>query len=270
MANGWQCYFKGVPKQITVGDSLNLFCDGDTPLKLKEPIKIEFLDESYNYSLVVLETLKKEDYFLALKTTPYKTGSFKQSFYITDGENKLQIDNLSFKVQSVLTKKLAKPYGPYGPFKLNPDLLYTVSFTLSILVLSVFSSMFIYRFIKRRSFIQAILKRPAHLKPSKSFVVSLRKEQKNLLQSAKHLETSFKLFLENCLFIPVIEKSNNQIMKSLKNYHPNLYKHEGLNIRQVLNELSAVNKEIDKKSYFELKQLCQKLVFLIEETKGAK
>ena len=270
MANAWQCFFKDAPKQITVGDTLNLFCDGETPLKLKSPIKIEFLDNSHDYSLVVLDTLKREDYFLALKTAPYRTGSFEQSFYITDGENKLQIDNLSFEVQSVLTQQSAQPYGPYGPFRLNPDLLYMIGFGLCVFVLVFLSFLFFYRFLKRKRFVQSVLKRPAHLNPSKFFVLGLRKEQKDLIQSVGYLGSLFKAFLEDCLFIPAVDKSNKQIIKNLKKYHPFIYKQEGANIRQILNELSTANKNLDKKSYFEIKKLCQKLVFLIEEIKGKK
>ena len=271
MAKAWQCYFKDSPKQITVGDSLKLLCGGEGPLELKEPIKIQFLDNRHDYSLVVLETLKKEDHFLALRTAPYRTGRFKHSFYITDGKNKLQIDNLSFEVQSVLTQKAVQPYGPYGPFRLNPDLLYIIVFSLSIFILAFFSSLAAYRFFKRKKFIQSVLNRQAHLKPSKFFVVNLRKEQKDLIQSVKHLDILFKTFLEDCLFIPAAGKSNKFIIKHLKKYHPLLYKKSAVNIHQVLNELSTVNKDsLDKKTYFELKKLCQKLVFLIEEARGAK
>ncbi|MCZ0932985.1 MAG: hypothetical protein OXJ52_07525 [Oligoflexia bacterium] len=271
MANNWQCYFKRAPNKITVGDSLNLLCDGDSKLDLTEPVKIEFLDKKQDYSLVVLKTLKREDYFLALQVTPYRTGRFEQSFYITDGKNKLQIDNLSFEVQSVLTKKEAMPYGPYGPFKLKPDLWYVFGIGLSLIVLTFFASLFAYRFFKRKKFAQSVLNRPSHLNPSKFFVVNLRKEQKDLIQSLKYLEHLFKIFLEDCLLIPAVNQSQGQIMKNLKKYHPSLYKREGANIRQVLNEFLAIDKgSLDRKTYFDLKKVCQKLVFLLDERKDVK
>ena len=185
MVNNWQCYFKNVPNPITVGDSLNLLCDGETPIRLKEPLRIGFLDKKYDHSLVVLETLKKEDHFLALKVASYRTGPFNHSFFITDGENQIQIDNLSFEVQSVLTKKEVKPYGPYGPFKLKPDLWYVLGFGLSLIVLAVFTVLFSYRFFKRNKFIQSVLNRKSYVKPSKFFAINLRKEQNNLSQSLK-------------------------------------------------------------------------------------
>ena len=271
MANNWQCYFKRVPDKITVGDSLSLLCDGETQLGLTEPVKIEFLDKKHDYSLVVLETLKKEDYFLALKVAPYRTGRFKQSFYITDGKKKLQIDNVSFEVQSVLTKQEAKPYGPFGPFKLKPDLWYAFGVGFSIIVLAFFTSLFIYRFFKRKKFVQSVLNRQSHLNPSKFFVINLRKEQKDLSQSTKYLERLFKTFLEDCLFIPAVNQSHRQIIKNLKKYHSSLYKKKGVNIRQILNEFLSVNtNNLDRKTYFELKKLCQKLVFLLDEKKGVK
>ena len=266
MANNWQCYFKNITKQITVGDSLNLLCDGETQQEFKAPIKIEFLDKKHDYSLVVLETLKNEDYFLSLKVTSYRTGTFQQSFYITDGVNKLQIDNLSFEVHSVLTQKEIKPYGPYGPFKLQPHLLYVFTFSLSVLVVAFFSFLFTYRFFKRKKFIQSVFNRKSHSNPSKFFSVSLRKEQKDLIQSINHLERLFKTFLEDCLFIPALNQSHKQIIKNLKQYHPSIYKKEGSKVFQILNEFLEVKKgQIDRKSYFELKKFCQRLVFVIEE-----
>ena len=271
MENNWQCYFKRAPNKITVGDFLNLLCDGPTQLELADPVKIEFLDKKQNYSLVVLETLKKEDYFLALKVAPYRTGRFKKSFHITDGKKKLQIDNLSFEVQSVLTKKATKPYGPFGPFKLQPDLLFVFGFGLSIIVLAFFVSLFIYRFFHRKKFAQSVLNRLSHSNPSKFFIVNLRKEQKDLSCSLKHLEHLFKTFLEDCLLIPAVNQSNKKIMKQLKKYHRRLYKKEGANIRQVLNEFLSVNtNQLDRKTYFKLKKLCQKLVFLLDKKKGVK
>ena len=272
MENNWQCYFKNIPSQITVGDSLNLLCDGETPLELKEPLRIGFLDKKYDYSLVILETLKKEDYFLALKVAPYRTGSFEQSFYITDGKSKLKIDNLSFEVQSVLTKQQpAKAYGPFGPFKLNPNLLYAFGFGLSLIVLAFLTSLFAYRIFKRKKFIQSVLNKPSHFNPSKFFAVNLRKEQKSLRQSVSYLEHLFKTFLEDCLLIPAVNQSHQQIIKNLKKYHSSLYKEKGASLREILNEFTEVKKDnLDKKTYFELKKLCQKLVFSLDEGKGAK
>ena len=216
MANNWQCYFKKVPDKITVGDSLILLCDGDSKLNLTEPVQIEFLDGKQNYSLVVLKTIQKEDYFLALQTAPYRTGPFEQSFYITDGRNKIQIDNLTFEVQSVLTKQELMPYGPFGPFKLKPDLGYVFGIGLSIIVLAFFASLFVYRFFKRKKFARSVLNRSSHLNPSKFFVVNLRKEQKDLIQSVQYLEHLFKTFLEDCLLIPAVNQSNGRIIKNLK------------------------------------------------------
>ena len=146
MENNWQCYFKKIPDKITVGEPLNLFCEGDTKLELESPVKIEFLDRQDDYSLVILNTLKQEDYFLTFQVTSYRTGLFDKSFYITDGRNTVQIDNLSFEVQSVLTRKELKPYDPFGPFKLNPDVFFMAGLAFSILVSFLFSSFFVYRF----------------------------------------------------------------------------------------------------------------------------
>ena len=85
------------------------------------------------------------------------------------------------------------------------------------------------------------------------------------------MEQLFKTFLEDGLFIPAVNQSNRKIMKCLKKYHPAIYKKEGSNIRQILNEFSVVNTgRMDKNAYFKLKKICQKMVFLLAEAKDLK
>lgn len=266
MENNWQCKFKNHPEEITVGQKLLLICDGGEKINLKKPLRIEFLDKKYDYSLHVLKTLKTEDYFLALEVVPYRTGKFKQDFIITDGKQDLVINDFSFSVQSVL-KPNTKIYGPFGPFKSPIPLSYfaLMLFSFSCLVFCIF--VFFNRWLKRKNYIQKILDRKTHLNPSKSFIMGLRQQT----YSIEKLEILFRTFLEDCLFIPAIDKSTKQIMKSLKTLQPSIYKKEGQALYQILNEFSSLDydKE-DKKTFLKLKKVCQNMVFLLDKTKEKK
>lgn len=267
MKTRWQCKFKDHPENITVGQKFLLLCDGEPEINFQKPIHIKFLDKKHDYSLHVLNTLKKESHFLALEVTSYRTGNFKQPFIITDGERGFTVEDLSFTVQSVLEKGKEPPktYGPYGPFTPPPPvwLISITAFSFFCLLTCVF--IFLRRLLKRKQFIQKVLDRKNHLNPSRSFIMGLRQMAKNPDYPVKKLENLFKAFLEDLFFIPAQNQSAKQIMKNLKNSQKAVYKKEGRNLHHVLNELSAGRqKNKDKKIFLELKKICQKMVFLLD------
>ena len=267
MENNWQCKFKNPPKQITVGQKLLMLCEGESKTTFKRPVHIEFVNNKDNYSLHILKTLNKDDYFLALEVTSYRTGTFQSPFIITDGEQSLIIKDLSFSVQSVLKaeQKQAKAHGPFGPFKPPLPLWYfaTMIFVLSCLCACIF--IFLNRLFKRRKFIQKILNRKPDLSPSKSFILGLRKQKTDSIPPVKNLEQLFKVFLEDLFFIPAVGQTREQIMKHLKKYQYPAFKREGQALRQILNELSLLSQaSTDKKTFLKLKTACQKMVFFLD------
>ena len=267
MENKWQCKLKNPPEQITVGQKLLMLCEGESKITFKRPVHIEFLNNKDNYSLHILKTLNKDDHFLALEVTSYRTGTFQSPFIITDGEQSLIIKDFSFSVQSVLktTQKQSKAHGPFGPFKPPLPLWYfaTMIFVLSCLSACIF--IFLNRLFKRKKFIQKILNRKKGLSPSKSFILSLRKQKTDSILLAKNLEQLFKVFLEDLFFVPAIDQTTEQIMRNLKKYQYPAFKQEGQALRQILNELSSLNqKTTDKKTFLKLKTICQKMVFLLD------
>ena len=225
-------------------------------------------NEKHNYSLHVLKILNKEDHFLALEVTSYRTGEFKSPFIITDGEQSLVIEDFSFAVHSVLKaeKQQPKPQSPFGPFNPPLPLWYLTITIFSFSCLAVCLFIFLTRLFKRKKYIQKILNRNNHLNPSKAFILGLRKLKTESIQPIKNLEQLFKIFLEDLFFIPAVDQTTKQIMKNLKKHNYSVHKKEGQHLRQVLNELSCVNqKTIDKKTFFKLKKVCQKIVFLLDD-----
>ncbi len=273
MITQWQCNFNKPPLQITIGQKLLILCKGDKKASLTAPIRIDFLDNKQAYSLYVLKTVKKEPHFLALEVTSYRTGKFNSPFIITDGKESLLIKNLSFSVQSVLnqTEQPVQPHGPFGPFKPPLPIWYLSATILTSVCLIVCLFSFLNRLFKRKRFIQTVLNRKTYLDPSKSFIINLRKQKDDSIHAIKKLETLFKIFLEDLLFIPAIGKTNNQIMSYLKKYHRHIYKQEGHKLYQILNEISALKQSPgDKTTFLKLKNICQDMVFLLEKNKRRK
>lgn len=273
MKNDWQCRFKNPPKEITVGQKLILLCEGEEKTAFKNPIHIDFLDKSQNYSLYVLRTLNQEEHFIALEVTSYRTGEFKNPFIITDGEQKILIEDFSFSVQSVLGAKTgsAQAQGPFGPFTPPFHFWHLTAVIFSVLCLGICSLLFLNRLFKRKKYIQKILDRKNYLQASKSFIINLRKKDIDSGDYPKILERLFRVFLEDCFFIPAVNQTNKQIMKSLKKYQHLVYKKEGQNILQVLNELTDLNKKnelnqkiADRRNILKIKKICQKMVFLLD------
>lgn len=268
----WNCYFKNPPETITVGQKLLLLCDGEPKNKLQNPVRIEFLDKKHDYSLYVLKTLKTENNFLALEVTSYRIGQFKYPFVITDGEQGFAVEDLSFTVQSVIGTKQDTPkaYGPFGPFAPSLPLWFLLITIFSLVCLFISIFVFIKRLLKRKAFVQLVLNRKTYLDPSKFFILGLRKQTKNSDYSIKKLEMLFKSFLEDLFFIPAKNKTTIQIMKNLKKNQNLIYKKEGQNLQQILNELSSVDhKTINEKTFINLKKVCQNIVFLLDQ-KGQK
>ena len=69
MENKWQCQLNPIPKQITVGQKLNLFCKGETPVSFKQPLSIKISGAVKPYSLYILISVIQEKNFLTLEVT---------------------------------------------------------------------------------------------------------------------------------------------------------------------------------------------------------
>ena len=175
----WQCHFKHLPKQITVGQKLMLLCDGEKALRLSPPVHIQFPSDRQLYSLYVLKTIKVEDHFLALEVVSYRTGDFKGPFTVTDGERGFVVDDLSFSVRSVLEKKSpAQPHGPFGPFAPDPPLWLLVTTVFSFFCVILCGFIVLRRLLKRRRFINKLVKRKTYLNPAKAFIKGLRRQKR--------------------------------------------------------------------------------------------
>lgn len=268
MENKWQCQLNPIPKQITVGQKLNLFCKGETAVSFKQELSIQWKEQGSPYSLHILKAIKQEKNFLVLEVTSYRTGLFNSPFFISDGEKKVLVENLSFSVQSVLSEKKQpiSPHGAFGPFKDPLPLWYWLSLSLSFLFLAVCVFLFIRRLWKKNKLIQKVINRKTYLQPSKFFVQGLRKKEDGSPDYTKHIEKLFKIFLEDLFFIPALNTNHKNIMKHLKKQNKQIYKKEGEAIRQVLNEFSSLDgKSPNKQNLKKLKKLCQDTVFRLDE-----
>ena len=265
MTNQWKCHFKKLPKTITVGDPLLLSCDGETSLSLKkEKLFIRFLQPEHKYKLHILKVVHLDSQSADLLVTSYRTGDFRESFFITDGTQEFFVEGLEFSVKSLLPEPPLSPHPPFGPWSAPFPLFYLTLWGFVLFLFLLVSALRIRFFVLRKKFLKKVENRKV-TRPSKVFAKSVRKYDEKRKNFIPCLEKAFKLFLENCFFIPTEDKSPDRIVHSLKKYCPAVYKKYGDRLLQVLGEFQYFQeKEAKEEESFQLKQACFHLVFEME------
>lgn len=266
MTNRWKCHFKKIPETVTVGDPLFLSCDGKTPLSLnKEKLFIRFLQPENKYKLHILKVMHLDSRSVDLVVTSYRTGDFRESFFVTDGEREFFVEGLEFSVKSLLPETPLSPHPPFGPWSAPFPLFYLTLWGFVLFLIFLISVLRIRFFVLRKNFLNKVESRKT-TRPSKIFAKSVRKYDEKHKDFIPHLEKSFKLFLEDRFFIPAESKSSYRIMRALKKYCPSVYKQYGNQLFQVLEEFQYFQeKKAGETELFQLKQACFHLVFEMEK-----
>lgn len=262
----WSCVILNQPEKLTVGEKFSISCQGLEPVTFKNP-QIVLPEQKDNYRLYVLKGFQKDLKSLKLQVVSYRTGAFENiPFIITDGENSVSVDGLFFSVESVLPEKPINPHPAFGPWK-TPYPFWWLSLS-GITLLSLLAGLLIFGnfFLKRKAFIRKIQNRRGEFLPSKQFINSLRKLDLESSSYIAHLSRFFRIFLEDLLFIPVLEHPPLIVLKYLRKYNNPLYKSHGDRIKALLNEMDTLkHKKTEENICHELKKSCFQLAFDLEE-----
>ncbi len=253
------CHFQDA-SSFTVGSVGLLVCRGDIPV-LSPPLKVKFQDESKKYALHILETVSVQDQKIILKATGYKTGDYKSPvFWLTDGQNNLKVEGLSWKIPSVLTSETG-PFPPYGPWKIPAPLWYDVSWIGLLSAILIFG-IFQFKKHRRRALIrQRVLDRLDEKTPVQYFIrqlSSLFALEKNSKTFLTQLQNSFREFLENQFEIPLedkkiikhksIDKKAGQIVSELEKALSHQDSYSEQDREQLLNMIRDWIFQFDKKN----------------------
>lgn len=262
----WHCNITNKPKNLTVGETFSISCEGQNPVAFKTP-QITLSEQKDSHRLHVLKSSQKNLKSLELQVVSYRTGAFENiPFIITDGKNSVLGEGLSFSVESVLSKNPEKPNPSFGPWKTPYPIWWVFLSGAAIASLLVGLLIFGKVFSKRKEFVRKIQKRRGDLPPSKQFVNSLRKLDLESPNYIVYLSRFFRTFLENLLFIPVVKQPPSVVLKVLKKYNPPIYKSHGKRIFALLIEMDKLKHKKPKESIcLELKKNCFYLAFDLEE-----
>ena len=262
-----QCSLKNTPQAVTVGTVLNLSCHSEKAILFKDNLFIQFPDPKDKYKLKILKILKKSEHDLNLEVTSYKTGSFSQSFFITDGESSLEASPISFNVQSVLPqKKQIKSHSALGPWSEPFPVWYLSLWGVTGFCILFFSVAVFVKFFKRKKFIKEMKEKQLAESPIKTFVKKVRRREKKSLRFVYELEQLFRSFMEELFFIKIGKKTTKKVIKEIKRYEPAVYKKYGQNITQLLREFEHFrNERANSFTSSHLKRSCYKLAFDLDK-----
>ena len=268
MTNPWRCHLKKFPKVITVGDPLLLSCDGEKSVSFKkEKLFIRFPQPEHKYKLHILEVLHLDSLSAELLVTSYRAGDFRESFFVTDGEQEFFVEGLEFSVKTLLPPTPLSPHPPFGPWSASLPLFYFTLWGFVGILLVLISTLWIRFFVSRKKFLKKVESRGV-TRPSKVFAQAVRKYDEQNKDFISLLEKNFKLFLENSFFIPAENKTPKQIVRSLKKYGPAIYKKHGDKLLQTLGEFQYFQeKKSGAEEAFKLKQACFHLAFEMDREK---
>lgn len=262
----WSCMITEQPGKITVGENFSVSCQGSEPVSFKDP-QIVIPEQKESHRLHILKSLQRDLKSIELQVVSYRTGAFENTpFIITDGENSVLGEGLSFSVESVLPEKPVKPHPAFGPWKTPYPFwwisLSGIAFFLFLTGLMIFGRVF----FKRRSFIKKIQSRCGPSLPSKRFINALRRMDLESPGYVKDLSRFFRIFLEDLLFIPTLEQPPSTVLKFLKKYNKAVYKSHGRRMENLLNEMDKLKSKKTTESFCqELKKNCFQLAFDLEE-----
>ena len=254
------CRFEGKAEKITVGDVFDMYCEWPITTILSSPVRIQFLKnknlenhfqtKQNPYSLVILDTVSILPGRGTFKVTGYKPGSYDSGFTLISNEGTMDIAPLTWTIGSVLPKNQmeVKPYPPFGPW-IEPLPLWYWPLGISVLFsFIVFAILKIIFFVQRKKKIEEVKERLKNKKAFYEFISRLNSITRNIYKEEgskiiQNLDTHFRLFLENELFIFAVSKSVKKITQQLKKYHPHIYRESKVNILNFFIEVQKLSSE---------------------------
>lgn len=270
----WNCEFSDLPPSPTVGATWTMKCQGG--VQLKAPLLVQFPDDKMAYGLVVLKT--KADSATAgemgFLVTGYKPGDYSPPYIVlTDGEAAVRIDNLRWKISSVVEAKEGEkpqPFPPYGPFFLRLPWWYYGIWAGLLLVLCLIAFA-IWRWRKKiRREREELKKLESALTPYLEVHRDLRRLMRERTTPALTCETlakTIRVYLSRRWKVLMLKMNPRQILKAVRrHYAPEQLKE----LQDFLRELDHGLKDSTKVSLEDRDQLITMARGLIDRLESRK
>ncbi|MCB0356917.1 MAG: hypothetical protein KDD40_07915 [Bdellovibrionales bacterium] len=269
----WSCELTSREEKNTVGAMQDLHCSGDAVSDLNlEKVQIVFAEKDKDYSLYILNKKHIDSQSLNFVVTSYKAGKFDNPlFIITDGEQAIKVDSLSWNVESVLKSQQEQPEPSFGPFELSMPWWYWTSLWGAILLVFFIVLFKIKKLWDRKKLIEELSTHATALTPFNQFNKDLRTQvkdwqQKELTEKVRNeeewrrnlleaTEKSLRQYLMRELLIPTLEWADSEILREIKKRHPKVFNEASLEIKKTLLEIQQAKKAKNKITYLDCEQL---------------
>jgi hypothetical protein len=273
----WNCNLSK-NANITVGEVLNLTCDGPTDGVAKESLQIKDVNLSDEMTpLSLLQTTTFDSSKSEFVVTSYKTGEHQSDQIIFfDGKNKIDLSGFNWKVESVLKQDPANPPQPYGAYPMafiSYPLWLWIALALILAAMVGIPYLQLKRIKARRKAFADLKNLDTALNPLDAFFKSVRRMEKALEIEhvsprgfADQIDTDLKIFLSRSLLFPAHIWSIRETINEIKRKYPKLYRDHGDEIKKYFSEFTKSKSEINKKDALYLMERAQKLTETIEKS----
>lgn len=259
-------------QQITVGRHFHFNCQGDWN-KDFDLSKAQFLlSADQKYSLVLKKAEARSPYEMDIDVVSYVTGQWQYpNLILTDGSRQLQIDQLSFKVDSILPPNIpnqsgeqAAPPEPYGfqVAQMNWPVIYSISFLIFLIVLFlVILKSFIKAQVLRKKY-SKIKNYDSAINPESQFYKSVRSLEKKKYEITE-LNKVVRLYVTRRYQIPALEMTTQETLRQFQRKWPRL-KTEKNDLKNILYDLDKMLK--DRKLDQDLNEYIPRIYRFVDHT----
>lgn len=243
----WACVTEGATKTLTVGDPFEIKCSGPSvELANSDALRIVRPDGDL-YTLRLLEVKELTGASLQAIVTSYRPASVtNQNFLLTDSKVQVELEGLSFEVQSVIKDQKQEPY-PSFPFW---EVGFPLWFWLSMAAVFVGSLAAVFWLLERKLRERQLMTEVQALRTSRApideYHKDLRAIDRRIEKEPQHIQIliaeydrAFRTFLARQFGIPAHAWKTKKTLAVIAKNHRKLFKREGGRLAKCLNELDA-------------------------------
>ncbi len=243
----------GESEQLTVGDQFVLTCQGPEAAGIDPAASTLELPKEQQYALKILKNLGMDSHKATFVATSYLVNPNGHQFpnlFLTDGKVRIALDDVKFKVKSVITKEnnpKNEPFPPFGPYGFAyPNWLW-VGLAIILVFFSSFVIEKIWQVRSRRKFMKLLASNPPVLSAYHNFSKDMRQLARENLRPGfdsaiakkfiDELGPIFRWYLSRTLLFSTFDLSAAEVLKQFRLRYPDLFKKVNHTLSRALVEV---------------------------------
>lgn len=268
----WKCEPTFDNPPLTVGEVYKVTCTGESVAWKKQELEVTMpQDWKYYFHVTSFDSVAPDK--IEFSAVTYKTGAYDltDQIFVTDGENKINLQPWKLQVESVIQQQQTEPqpFGPFGPFYLEWPLWMWI--VLGVAAATLVGSVFVALWERRRKRLWAALvtEYTTALSPYHEFYKNYRRLARlssPKLDDIHKLDESLRLYFLRELRVPTLKESADWVLKWLRKKNPQLSKKVRGDLKVIYRELSlAKTSHFTPKDFEQMSRRCQRVVDTVYE-----